>query len=552
MSSDLIPVGIVGAGPVGMTLAARLASFGIPSVLFERDPELRRQGSKACLIQGDVLETLDKFGCAETIGAEGVTWTTARTYVRGKEIRAAEYTRRIGYGPFVNISQYRIEQLLLEKVEADPLCEVRWAHEITGVEQDGDTVTVSADTPDGPRDYRCQYMIACDGVRSPVRTFTGVEWTGYSHRDRFLITDLKVKLPLAKERHFHYDPPFNPGRQLVMHPQPNDIWRIDWQLAPETDIEAERADGRFDRRVRAVIGDVDYEIDWLSTYRFHQRVVEKFRIGRIFFAGDSAHSLPPYGSRGMNSGIQDADNLAWKLALVMQGKAGDSLLDTYHDERYAAAKENLAVTEATIKFMVPPNLVRRLARKVLLSLSQPFQGARDKVNSGRMAEPHTYIDSPVIQSAELHPLLGAFAPDARITAPGAARIRQLYGTGFTVLHFAQDRAAARAFAERALADTRGLDTNLVVVLREGELAVPTAGPADDMPDGVTVLRDRDSVLREAYRSPEGTCLIVRPDGHIGAVADTARPELFAATLARCAEATTPAREPARERVAAAA
>ncbi|MFE2017357.1 FAD-dependent monooxygenase [Streptomyces sp. NPDC059499] len=548
MNSELIPVGIVGAGPVGMTLAARLASFGIPSVLFERDPELRKQGSKACLIQGDVLETLDKFGCAETIGAEGVTWTTARTYVRGKEIRAAEYTRRIGYGPFVNISQFRIEQLLLEKAEADPLCEVRWAHEVTGVEQDGDAVTVSADTPDGPRDYRCQYVIACDGVRSPVRKLTGVEWTGYSHRDRFLITDLKVKLPLAKERHFHYDPPFNPGRQLVMHPQPNDIWRIDWQLAPETDIEAERADGRFDKRVRAVIGDVDYEIDWLSTYRFHQRVVEKFRLGRIFFAGDSAHSLPPYGSRGMNSGIQDADNLAWKLALVMQGKAEDSLLDTYHDERYAAARENLAVTEATIKFMVPPNLVRRLARKVLLSLSQPFQGARDKVNSGRMAEPHTYVDSPVIQSAELHPLLGAFAPDARITAPGAARIRQLYGAGFTVLHFAQDRAAARAFAERALADTRGLETNLVVVLREGELAVPTAGPAADMPDGVTVLRDRDSVLREAYLAPEGTCLIVRPDGHIGALADTARPELFAAALARCAAATAPA----RERVAAAA
>ncbi|MER5891526.1 FAD-dependent monooxygenase [Streptomyces sp. NPDC001876] len=548
MNSELIPVGIVGAGPVGMTLAARLASFGIPSVLFERDPELRKQGSKACLIQGDVLETLDKFGCAETIGAEGVTWTTARTYVRGKEIRAAEYTRRIGYGPFVNISQFRIEQLLLEKAEADPLCEVRWAHEVTGVEQDGDAVTVSADTPDGPRDYRCQYVIACDGVRSPVRKLTGVEWTGYSHRDRFLITDLKVKLPLAKERHFHYDPPFNPGRQLVMHPQPNDIWRIDWQLAPETDIEAERADGRFDKRVRAVIGDVDYEIDWLSTYRFHQRVVEKFRLGRIFFAGDSAHSLPPYGSRGMNSGIQDADNLAWKLALVMQGKAEDSLLDTYHDERYAAARENLAVTEATIKFMVPPNLVRRLARKVLLSLSQPFQGARDKVNSGRMAEPHTYVDSPVIQSAELHPLLGAFAPDARITAPGAARIRQLYGAGFTVLHFAQDRGAARAFAERALADTRGLDTNLVVVLREGELAVPTAGPAADMPDGVTVLRDRDSVLREAYLAPEGTCLIVRPDGHIGALADTTRPELFAAALARCAAATAPA----RERVAAAA
>lgn len=552
MNSDLIPVGIVGAGPVGMALAARLASFGIPSVLFERDPELRRQGSKACLIQGDVLEVLDKFGCAEAIGAEGVTWTMARTYVRGKEIRAAEYPRRIGYGPFVNISQFRIEQLLLEKVEAEPLCEVRWAHEITAVVQDADAVTVSATTPDGPRDYRCRYLVACDGVRSSVRALTGVEWTGYSHQDRFLITDLKVRLPLAKERHFHYDPPFNPGRQLVMHPQPNDIWRIDWQLAPETDIEAERADGRFDQRVRAVIGDVDYEIDWVSTYRFHQRVVEKFRLGRILFAGDAAHSLPPYGSRGMNSGIQDADNLAWKLALVMQGKAADRLLDTYHDERYAAARENLAVTEATIRFMVPPNKLRRLARNVLLTLSRPFQGARDKVNSGRMAEPHRYVDSPVVQPAEGHPLLGAFAPDARITAPGATRVRQLYGAGFTVLHFAEDRDAARAFAERVLADTRGLDVRVVAVLREGELAVPTAGPAADMPDGVTVLRDRDRVLHAAYQAPEGSCLVVRPDGHVGALADTARPELFAATLARCAAAPEagPAPARARERVAA--
>ncbi|MDH6226749.1 MULTISPECIES: FAD-dependent monooxygenase [Streptomyces] len=540
MTSNLIPVGIVGAGPVGMALAARLASFGIPSVLFERDPELRKQGSKACLIQGDVLEVLDKFGCAETIGAEGVTWTTARTYVRGKEIRAAEYPRRIGYGPFVNISQFRIEQLLLEKIQESPLTEVHWAHEITAVSQDDDAVTVTADTPDGPRSYTCRYVVACDGVRSPMRKMTGVAWTGYSHKDRFLITDLKVKLPLPKERHFHYDPPFNPGRQLVMHPQPNDIWRIDWQLAPETDIEAERADGRFDRRVRAVIGDVDYEIDWVSTYRFHQRVVEKFRLGRIFFAGDSAHSLPPYGSRGMNSGIQDADNLAWKLALVMEGKAEDSLLDTYHDERYAAAKENLAVTEATIKFMVPPTLARRWARKVLLTLSHPFQRVRDRVNSGKMAEPHTYTASPVVESADRHPLLGSFAPDARVAAPGVRRVRELYGQGFTGLYFAPDRAAAREFAERALADTRGLDARLVVVLREGERAVPTAGDASDMPAGVTVLRDRDSVLSHAYRAAEGSCLIVRPDGHIAALLpDASRPEGFGASLSRCAQAVTP-------------
>jgi 3-(3-hydroxy-phenyl)propionate hydroxylase len=225
---EIIPVGIVGAGPVGLVLAARLASLGIPSVVLEADSHLRKQGSKACLIQGDVLEVLDKFGCAEQIRTEGVTWHIARTYVRDKEIRATVYPQRIGFGPFVNISQHRIEQTLLARVEADPLCQVRWSHRVTGISQDAEGVRVQAETPEGHAQLRFQHLVACDGVRSALRDLVGVAWTGYSHADRFLITDIRARLPLAKERHFHYDPSFNPGRQLVIHPQPNDIWRIDW------------------------------------------------------------------------------------------------------------------------------------------------------------------------------------------------------------------------------------------------------------------------------------------------------------------------------------
>src|SRR4051812_24641934 len=226
MSPSDFPVAIVGAGPVGLALAEGLAWGGVRGVIFEADPELRKQGSKACLIQGDVLEVLDKFGCGEPIAAEGVTWHVARTYVHDQEIRATVYPERLGFGPFVNISQYRIEQVLLAHVEAQEHCEVRWGQAVTGVEQDEDGVTVRM--PAG--DVRCDYLVACDGVRSTMRELLGVEWTGYSHKDRFLITDIRAKLPLAQERHFHYDPAFNPGRQVVMHPQPDDIWRIDWQL----------------------------------------------------------------------------------------------------------------------------------------------------------------------------------------------------------------------------------------------------------------------------------------------------------------------------------
>ncbi len=527
-ADPVAPVGIVGAGPVGLVTAARLASFGIRSVVFDLDPQLRKQGSKACLIQGDVLEVLDKFGCAETIGAEGITWTVARTYVRNKEIRAATYPRALGYGPFVNISQYRIEQLLLERVEADPLCEVRWSHEITGISQDDEAVTLQVTTPEGEREFRFAHVVACDGVRSPIRAMTGVAWTGYTHKDRFLITDLKVKLPLAKERHFHYDPSFNPGRQLVMHPQPDDIWRIDWQLPPDTDIDAERASGAFEERVRAVIGDLPYEIDWVSTYRFHQRVVEKFRLGRLYFAGDAAHSLPPYGSRGMNSGIQDADNLAWKLAMVLHGTAQEDLLDTYHDERYAAAKENLRVTEATIRFMVPPNRLRRITRAILLRLSHPFKAARDRVNSGRMAEPYVYDDSRIVDSPERHPLIGSFAPDARIDTVGVNRLRRLFGGGFTGLCFGDSLEEAVAFARGALEVTPTATSMVLVVPGAGREAV---GP---LPQDVTVVADPEGALRAAYRAQDGTCFVVRPDGHLGAVLGEPGPDAFAAAVARCA------------------
>lgn len=535
------PLGIVGAGPVGLAFAVRLAGFGVSSVVLEASPELVRQGSKACLIHGDALEILDKAGCADVINHEGVTWTVARTYVRNKVIRTAVYPRPLGYGPFVNISQYRIEQVLAARAAQDPHCELRWGHTVTGVAQDEDEVRIRVRGPGGAEhELHFDYLVACDGVRSTLRTLVGVEWTGYTHRDRFLITDIRARLPLAAERHFHYDPPFNPGRQLVMHPQPNDIWRIDWQLPPGADIDAERASGEFDRRVRAVIGDIPYDVDWVSTYRFHQRVVRRMRVGRIFFAGDAAHALPPYGSRGMNSGIQDADNLAWKLALVQRGQASPDLLETYHTERHAAARENLRVTEATIRFMVPPNWLRQQARNLLLRLSGPLRSARRHVNSGTMTEPYVYTDSPIVAPGGPDSLLGRFAPDGPLREPGLPdRLRRLFGAQFAGLYFATGPADAKRFVTRALSRPCALEVRLVLVLP------PDPGPDPaGLPAGACVVHDRDGALTAAYDGSRGRWWIVRPDGHLAADGDGAQAADFAAALARAALA--PPARPVRE------
>jgi 2-polyprenyl-6-methoxyphenol hydroxylase-like FAD-dependent oxidoreductase len=503
------PVGIVGAGPVGLTAALRLAALGVSSVLLEADPRLVKQGSKACLIQGDVLEILDKAGCAGTIATEGVTWTVARTYVRNQEIRAAVHQGGLGFGPFVNISQYRIEQVLAEAVAAEPRCDLRWGHRVTDVTQDAGSVLVRTATADSEREFRFSYLIGCDGVRSGLRENLGVAWTGYTHGDRFLITDIRAKLPLEQERHFHYDPSFNPGRQLVMHPQPDDVWRIDWQLPPDADIDAERADGRFDKRVRAVIGDIPYEVDWVSTYRFHQRVVDRFRVGRVLLAGDAAHALPPYGSRGMNSGIQDADNLAWKIALVLAGQAGEELLETYHIERHAAAEENLRVTEATLRFMVPPSRLRRWSRAVLLKLSHLFGVARKYVDSGRMAEPYTYTDSPIVQKG--HPLLGAFAPDGWVLVNGVrTRLRQLFGAQFVGLFFARDDAEAAEIVAAAR-------SNRWTVLPQLALVLPPGASISGQPPEVAVAVAEDDKLAETYGGQSGPVWwLARPDGHLAA------------------------------------
>ena len=515
-----VPVGIVGAGPVGLASALRLASFEVASVVLEAEAHLPEQGSRACCIQGDVIEILDKVAVGKAIAAEGVEWHIGRTYVGGRLLFETTYPRNGGFSPWTNLSQYRTQQLMLERLAASTprLAEVRWGHRVVAISQDDDGVTVTAETPTGRFDLRCQYLIAADGVHSDVRRLLDVPWTGYQHGDRFLIADIRAALPLAHERHFHFDSPSNPGRQLVMHAQPDNVWRIDWQLPDSADVDAERRNGELDQRIRQVVRDVPYEIKWLSTYRFNQRVVRRMRVGRVLLAGDAAHALPPFGARGMNSGIQDADNLAWKLAYVLSGVAGEPLLETYHIERHAAATENLRITENTIKFMVPSSRIGRLARNTLLRLAPRVKALRGRVNSGKMSEPFVYTNSPIIASRPDSPLVGQFAPDAMVLVDGRpVRLRTLFGTEFVGLYFGADAAEAGRFARLALTNGRtAVPLRLYLILPAG-VTVP------DLPESAQVIQEVEDVAgaRHTYQVAGSRWFLVRPDSHIAAAGDGA-------------------------------
>src|SRR5207249_3490726 len=174
------------------------------------------------------------------------------------------------FPPFVNINQTEVEEMLLRRITELPEVDLRWGHRLAGISQDRDGVTLRCESPAGEASLRVAYLVGADGAHSAVRHAAGISFPGHSFPDLFLICDVRARLPFPNERRFYFDPPWNPGRQVLIHPQPHNTWRIDWQVAPDTDIEAERADGRLERRIRAVVGaQTDFELAWMTVYRFH-------------------------------------------------------------------------------------------------------------------------------------------------------------------------------------------------------------------------------------------------------------------------------------------
>ena len=486
---------VVGAGPVGLSLAVDLAQRGQRVLLLDNDDRLST-GSRAICFAKRTLEIWDRLGVGDAMCARGVGWNRGKVWLRDELLYAFDLLPEPGHErpAFINLQQYYAEAYLAVRAAELPTIEIRWKHEVAAIEPMGDGVRLGIDAPDGRYHVRADHVVACDGARSAVRALLGQESTGRVFHDRFLIADVRMQADFPAERWFWFDPPFHPNQSVLLHRQPDGVWRIDFQLGwdadPDEEKRPERIRPRVDAMMRAALGHaVPFELEWASVYTFACRRMGAFRHGRVYFAGDSAHGVSPFGARGANSGVQDAENLAWKLDAVIRGRAGEGLLDTYGAEREDAADENILHSTRATDFITPKSEVSRLFRDAALQLAkrQPF--ARRIVNSGRLSLPSTYRKS-ALNTPDRDAFVGPMVPGApAVDAPlreGGWLLRRLHGRGFAALVFG-DAAPSLQAVHGGSAGIAEVDV----------IALPAEG-----------------VAAERYDARPGTVILLRPDQHV--------------------------------------
>ena len=367
--------------------------------------------------------------------------------------------------------------------------------------------TCTVATPDGEYTLACDWLIAADGSRSPVRQMLGLEWEGQMFRDRFLIADIHMKSDFPTERWFWFDPPFHPNQSALLHRQADDVWRIDFQLGWDADPDEERKPERIMPRLRAMLGeDADFDIEWASVYTFQCRRMQRFRHGRVIFAGDAAHVVSPFGARGANSGIQDADNLVWKLELVVQGRAPERLLDTYDTERTCAADENILNSTRATDFITPKSAVSRTFRDAVLSLAKKYAFARQLVNSGRLSVPAVLAASPLNTAGPRPGLRAGFrSGDSRRARARRSRHRSRRTLAARVPRRRLHAAGLRRRGRRRSASRRW---------RASAIPCKVVQVGGKPATGAIHVEDVQGLAVQRYDAWPGTVYLLRPDQHV--------------------------------------
>jgi 3-(3-hydroxy-phenyl)propionate hydroxylase len=490
------PVVVVGAGPVGLSLAIDLAQRGQSVVLLD-DADRIGEGSRAICFSKRSLEFWDRLGIGQRMVDKGVVWSVGKIFHGNSQLYQFNLLPEQGHKrpAFINLQQFYAEAYLVDRVEELSAISLRWRNKVIGLEQRNDYVALSVATPDGQYRLQANFVVACDGARSSLRQMVGAEFTGQVFEDQFLIADVRMTAEFPTERWFWFDPPFHAGRSALLHKQPDDIWRIDLQLDRDADPAAEKLPENVRPRIARMLGYEKFDFEWISLYKFQCRRMDRFIHGRVIFAGDAAHQVSPFGARGANSGLEDAENLSWKLDRVLRKTSPEGLLESYHAERSAAADENIRESTRSTDFMAPNSHQEARLRKAVLSLAKETEFGKRMVNAGRLSVPSVYASPLSTDDGEVWvggPRPGASMPDAPITAPSgdSTFLTEAFikaGMRFTWLEFGN-------------------------------------GAATEVPEGFGVIRidgadgfvDSEGLAAARYDAEPGTGYLLRPDGYVAA------------------------------------
>jgi 3-(3-hydroxy-phenyl)propionate hydroxylase len=508
---------IVGGGPVGFSLALGLANFGVPSLVLEADERVCT-GSRAICISRRSLEILTRLGVVDRFLSKGLAWTGGRSFYRDAEVLAfaMPHDAHQKLPPMINISQYDIEQFLLDEVERrSDLIEVRWQARMTGLTASDTGADLGISTPAGGYRLSADWVAACDGGRSAVREALALSLEGTTYEGRYVIVDIHLKSNRPTERLAWFDPPSNPGSTILMHKQPDDIWRIDYQLAdgedPDEAVKPENVIPRVDSHLRMIGETGPWAPIWIAIYRAHALSLASYRHGRVLFAGDAGHLVPIFGVRGLNSGLDDADNLAWKLALTINRGASPGLLDSYSSERVAATRENLVYGTKSTEFMAPPSHAFALMREAVLGLATKHPRVRSLINP-RQSSAISYAKSPLnaadVGSFTSGPEPGSVVPETPLTIRQGGHTRagfltDLLRPAFTALAFTEDA--------RMPAPLASLAHSMADCVPFQSIAIASRAPADHRDDCAW---DADGRIFALFDATPGTVYLLRPDGHV--------------------------------------
>ena len=441
------PFIIVGSGPIGLALALDLGIKGHHVTLLTAF-DFIALGSKAICFSKQSLDIFDRLGVGERIVDKGVVWNVGKLFWKDKTDPVYQFDMlpvKDQKNPgFINIQQYFVEDYLVDALEEMDNVDIRWGHKVQDIQVGEESAILSVVTRDGDYKLAAQYVLACDGARSKIRDCMGLDFGGRIFEDNFLIADVRFKQDRPSERWFWFDPPFCKGGTALLHKQPDDIWRLDFQLGWDVDREAATLPENVEPFVKGMLGDdVEFTKEWYSVYTFQCRRMERFLHGPVIFVGDSAHLVSPFGARGANGGFSDAENIAWKLDLILKSEAPKSLLESYNYERVMGADENILNSSRSTDFMTPKNTQSQAFRNAVLELSDDYEFARPFINSGRLSVSTPYHDSP-LSTPDVDEWDGGVKPghaclDAPIEQDGKqAWLLERLGGRFKLLHFGEN------------------------------------------------------------------------------------------------------------------